>query len=57
MHDSKDGEGRATQEAKAEEQLPNGDRAVNLWVPVLGFGLLLTLKRCEYARVEITDPK
>jgi len=23
MHDSKDGGGRATQEAKAEEQLPN----------------------------------
>ena len=33
--------------------------AVNLCVPVLGFGQLLTLlsKRCEYAQVEITDPK
>ena len=28
MHDSKDGGGRATQEAKAEEQLPSNNRGM-----------------------------
>jgi len=49
MHDSKDGGGRATQEAKAEEQLPNGDREHKSYLtPLLFISFYYVYKDSKY---------
>ena len=51
MHDSMDGGGRVKQDARAEEQLSNGDRAITE-NPLISFRLLAAYRVVsEYKRI------